>query len=208
MNNKRTPIDHRSSNIKLDLKTWLFLHVTKTVKTEHIPVVEEKIKKTMSVKDSNPNEIYIFKDYDEYRNFFLMYLNEVDNDLIDLAIYTKGSKGQIVALKGLCERIIVKKKVNEFYSSITQEQINKIHSKGKLTPLEAVQLWESFDLCIEGSKTVFSKDRCKYFSYNCHECLMETASHQLEHEEINFVLDNSINRKTEYTKKLASNNKS
>ena len=37
---------------------------------------------------------------------------------------------------------------------------------------------------------------------------METASHQLEHEEINFVLDNSINRKTEYTKKLASNNKS
>lgn len=196
------------SDIRLDFKTWLFLYITKAVRTDHIPVEEEKEKKTMYVKDSNPNEIYVFKNYDEYRNFFLMYLNKVDNDLIDLAIYTKGSKGQIVALKGLCERIIVKKKVNEFYSSITQEQINKIHSKGKLTPLEAVQLWESFDLCIEGSKTVFSKDRCKYFSYNCHECLMETASHQLEHEEINFVLDNSINRKTEYTKKLASNNKS
>ena len=115
-----------------------------------------------------------------------MYLNEVDNNLIGLAIYTKDSKGQIIALKGLCEHIIVKKKVNDFYNSITQEQINKIHSKGKLTPLEAVQLSESFDLCIEGSKSVFSKSRCKYFGYNCHECLMETSSHQLEYSKIDY----------------------
>lgn len=195
-------MNNKKNTIRLDFKTWLFLHLTKAVETEHIPVVEEKNKKIMDVKDSRSNEIYIFKNYEEYRNFFLMYLNDVDNDLINLAIYTKGSKGQIVALKGLCERIIVKRKVKEFLNSITQEQINNIHSKGKLTPLEAVKQWEAFDLCIDGSKTVFLKNRCEYFDYNCHECLMETASHKLEHDKINFLLNNSIIEETEVTKKL------
>ncbi len=84
------------------------------------------------------NEPYIFKNYEEYRNFFLMYLNEVDNNLIDLAIYTKGNKGQIIALKGLCEHIIVKKKVYDFYNSITQIQINKIQSKDNSISKEKV----------------------------------------------------------------------
>ena len=145
----------------------------------------------MYVKNNKENEVYIFKDYDEYKRFFLMYLDNIEDDVIDLAIYTRGSKGQIVALKGLCEHIIVKKKVNDFYNSITQEQIDEIHSKGKLTPLEAVQLWESYDLCIEGNKTLFSKNRCTYFNQNCHECLMETASHKLEHDNIDFKVVNS-----------------
>ena len=121
-----------------------------------------------------------------------MYLDDIEDDVIDLAIYTRGSKGQIVALKRLCEHIIVKKKVNDFYNSITQEQIDEIHSKGKLTPLEVVQLWESHDLCIEGNKTISSKNRCKYFNQKCHECLMEEASHELEHDNIDFKLVNSI----------------
>ena len=33
----------------------------------------------------------------------------------------------IIALKGL--------KINDFYSSITQEKIDEIYTKGKLTPL-------------------------------------------------------------------------
>ena len=122
-------MNNKKDTIRLDFKTWLFLFLTRTVKVEHTPVLEERDKLTMYAKDSSPNEIYIFKNYEEYRNFFLMYLNEASNNLIDLAIYTKGSKGQIIALKGLCEHIIVKKKVNDFYNSITQEQINKIHSK-------------------------------------------------------------------------------
>ena len=128
---------------RLDFKTWLYLYITKAVKVEHMVVEEVKTKRRMYVKDSKKNEVYIFRDYDEYKKFFLMYLDDIENDVIDLAIYTKGSKGQIVALKELCEHIIVKKKVNDFYNSITQEQIDEIHSKGKLTPLEAVQLWES-----------------------------------------------------------------
>ena len=125
---------------KLDFKTWLYLYITKTLRVEHIPVVEVEKKRQMYVKDSQKNEAYVFKDYDEYKRFFLMYLDNIEDDVIDLAIYTRGSKGQIVALKGLCEHIIVKKQVNNFYNSITQEQIDEIHAKGKLTPLEIVQL--------------------------------------------------------------------
>lgn len=177
---------------KLDFKTWLYLYITKVVKVEHIPVVEVEEKNHMYVKDSKENEVYIFKDYDEYKKFFLMYLDDIEDNVINLAIYTRGNKGQVVALKGLCEHIIVKKKVNYFYNSITQEQIDEIHSKGKLTPLEVVQLWESHDLCIEGSKTISSKNRCMYFNQNCHECLMETASHKLEHDNIDFEVANSM----------------
>lgn len=177
---------------RLDFKTWLYLYITKALRVEHIPVVAVEEKRIMSVKDSKENEVYIFKDYDEYKKFFLMYLDDIEDDVIDLAIYTRGSKGQIIALKGLCEHIIVKKKVNDFYASITQEQIDEIHAKGKLTPLEVVQLWESHDLCIEGNKTISSKNRCKYFNQNCHECLMETASHKLEHDNIDFKIVNSI----------------
>ena len=185
-------LDKENQPSRLDFKTWLFLYITKALKVEHIPVVEVKDKRRMYVKDSKENEVYIFKDYDEYRKFFLMYLNDIEDDVIDLAIYTIGSKGQIVVLKGLCEHIIVKKKVNDFYNSITQEQINEIHSKGKLTPLEVVQLWESHDLCIEGNKTISSKNRCRYFNQNCHECLMETASHKLGHDNIDFKVVNSM----------------
>lgn len=186
---------------KLDFKTWLYLYITKTLRVEHIPVVEVEKKRQMYVKDSQKNEAYVFKDYDEYKRFFLMYLDNIEDDVIDLAIYTRGSKGQIVALKGLCEHIIVKKQVNNFYNSITQEQIDEIHAKGKLTPLEIVQLWESYDLCVEGNKTVLSKNRCKYFNQNCHECLMETASHKLEHDNIDFKVNLTIDEQNPVLKK-------
>lgn len=186
---------------KLDFKTWLYLYITKILRVEHIPVVEVEKKRQMYVKDSQKNEAYVFKDYDEYKRFFLMYLDNIEDDVIDLAIYTRGSKGQIVALKGLCEHIIVKKQVNNFYNSITQEQIDEIHAKGKLTPLEIVQLWESYDLCVEGNKTVLSKNRCKYFNQNCHECLMETASHKLEHDNIDFKVNLTIDEQNPVLKK-------
>lgn len=186
---------------KLNFKTWLYLYITKTLRVEHIPVVEVEKKRQMYVKDSQKNEAYVFKDYDEYKRFFLMYLDNIEDDVIDLAIYTRGSKGQIVALKGLCEHIILKKQVNNFYNSITQEQIDEIHAKGKLTPLEIVQLWESYDLCVEGNKTVLSKNRCKYFNQNCHECLMETASHKLEHDNIDFKVNLTIDEQNPVLKK-------
>lgn len=189
--NKRQTKEIRKKQ-RLDFKTWLYLYITHAIKVEHPLVCDLKTKRTMNVKDSKKNEVYIFNNYEEYRNFYLMYLNNIDDNIIDLAIYTRSSKGHIIALKRLCEHIIVKKKINEFYEALTPEIIEEIHSKGKLTPLEAVQLWESNNLCIEGSKTIHSKCRCDYFNYNCHECLMETASHKLEHDPIDFKITNTI----------------
>ncbi len=176
----------KTETVRLDFKTWLYLFLSKIVTVEHIPVEPKEEKLTMNIQDSQPNEVYIFKNYKEYRNFFLMYLNEVDDYMIDWAIITRGSKGQIVALKGLCEFYIVNKKIKEFHSSITPEQVAQIHAKGKLTPGEAVELWESLNLCMDGSRPTLDKDRCKYFYYNCHDCLMEMASHQLEHSKIDY----------------------
>ena len=33
-------------------------------------------------------------------------MDNIDDDLIDLAILTKGKNGEIIAVKGLCENII------------------------------------------------------------------------------------------------------
>lgn len=107
-----------NSTSRLDFKTWLFLHIMNVIKVEHIPVVDVDEKRTMFVRDSKKNEVYIFKDYDEYRRFYLMYLDDIDNDIIDLAILTRESKGQIVDLRALCEHIIVKKKVNNIVKKI------------------------------------------------------------------------------------------
>lgn len=98
---------------KLDIKTNLFLYLTKAVKVEHIPVIKINRKIPFEASSCRKDEVYVFRNYEEYRNFFLMYLDDVPNDLIDLGIYTRGKKGQIVALKGLCEQIIVKVKNSE-----------------------------------------------------------------------------------------------
>ena len=63
-------------------------------------------------------------------------------------------------------------------------------------------MWESFDLCVEGSKSILSKNRCQYFEQNCHECLMESASHKLEYDPIELSLSNSIIDEQASVKKL------
>ncbi len=63
----------------------------------------------MYVKDSKKNEVYVFRNYDEYKDYFLMYLDSIEEDVIDLSIYTRGSKRSNNCLKKLCEHIIVKK---------------------------------------------------------------------------------------------------
>lgn len=191
---------------KLDLKTRLFLYITNSNVKEHIKVQDVDRKRNYIIGNINKNDVYIFENYDEYKKFFLMYLYNVYEDEIDLAIYARGKKGQIVALKGLCEHIIVKKRVKSFYESITKEQIQQIHSKEKLTPLEMVQVWEAYGLCAPGNHASIAKCRCNFFN-NCHECLMELASHELEHEDIDFKIVNSINQEQEQMKKLVLNNK-
>ena len=77
--NARTKQKKNNKPPRLDFKTWLYLYITKAVKVEHIPVVEVEEKNQMCVNDSKENEVYIFKDYDEYKKFFLMYLDDIED---------------------------------------------------------------------------------------------------------------------------------
>ena len=105
---------------KLDMKTLLFLYITK-VKIVETPKVIDNDKSGMNF-DYSPN-VYIFEDYEEYKHFFEMYMDRVDESLIEMAIYTRGSKGQIVALKGLCNQIIRNNEVNGFYDEKELAQV-------------------------------------------------------------------------------------
>ena len=163
---------------KLDLKTKLFLFITGAT------IEKEKKYTTRSVAK---NVVYVFDSYDEFKNYFSEHVNEVKEDVINSAIYTRSTKGAIVAFKGLCDHIITKAKFQYDIKKLTQEEIDAIHKKGKITQLEKVKEWESHGLCAPGDAIGSAADRCAYFK-NCHECLLEFASHQLEHDPFDFKL--------------------
>lgn len=177
---------------KLDFETRLFLFFTGAT------IVREK---KYTAEETNHNIVYIFDSYDDFNDYFLKYLeeDEINEYLIEEAIYTISKRGAIVAFKGLCDHIITKTKTNRELKSnireLSEEEINNIHSKGKLTPLEIVKKWESFDICAPGDAIGSVAFRCSYFN-NCHDCLMHYAFNQLEHEPIDLVLCNSISDKT------------
>ena len=174
---------------KPDFKTLLYIKLLDAKIVVHPEVFSLDIKRKMNITCPSLQEVYVFKDFEEYRNYFLMYLNNVeDNDIIKLILYT-GKKGHVVAYNGLCEQLIVKKATEEFYNSITQEQIDDIHSRGKLTPKEHVEQYEFFDLCAPGNTIESVSDRCHFFG-NCHDCLLEYASHNTEYDPISFNLTN------------------
>lgn len=63
---------------------------------------------------------------------------------------------------------------------LSPEQIADIHSRGKITPAEYVEQWESTGMC-----WVISEDRaapwCENFRHNCHDCLVAMANESDEH---------------------------
>lgn len=79
------------SLVRLDFRTRLFLHITKAKIVRY---------------ETDVRDVYVFENYESYRNYFKTYVDDVDEDMIKLAVYAIGKKGQIVAFKGLCEKII------------------------------------------------------------------------------------------------------
>ena len=171
---------------KLDLKTRLFLYETKA-NNLGTPNYDDSI---IEVSEENPHDVYVFDSYEDYFNYFKLYLKNIDISLINKAIYTIGKKGHVVALKDLCERIIIKQRVKEFYEMFNQEKIDEIHARGNITPMEKVEEFEEAGLCAPGDGTGSASCRCNFFN-NCHECLVEYASHAQEYDRLDFELINS-----------------
>jgi hypothetical protein len=179
--------------MNLDLKTKMYL---KKMGANIVPISEN-----IEITRINPKDVYVFNNYDEYNGYFSKYLKKVDDSLIELAIYTKGKKGQIVASKGLCERIVIKQRTKEFYDSYDQDKIDRIHFDGQLTPMEKLKETESHDLCAVGDAIGSAANRCRFFE-NCHDCLAEYYSHEEEYPPFDIKLvNNDI-----YEKKLKRNN--
>lgn len=174
--------------IKLDLKTKMYL---KKTGANIVPISEN-----IEITRINPKDVYVFNNYDEYKEYFKRHINKVDDSLIKLAIYTTGKKGQIIASKGLCERIIIKQRTKEFYDSFDQDKIDRIHFDGLLTPMEKLQETESHDLCAVGDAIGSAANRCRFFD-DCHECLAEFYSHGEEYSAIDFkIVNNDFMEKT------------
>ncbi len=66
------------------------------------------------------------------------------------------------------------------FKPLTEEQIKVIHSKGKITPAEKVEEWESMDLCAPGDAIGSVAFRCRKFGC-CHDCLVDYASNTDEY---------------------------
>ncbi len=70
----------------------------------------------------------------------------------------------------------VKEYIRPCFKELTQEQINNIHSRGKITSQEKVKEWEDMGLCAPGDAIGSAAWRCKKFHYNCHDCLVDYAN--------------------------------
>ena len=167
---------------KLDFKTNLYLYVTKAKKVKHAPVTFVKNKKRMYVSAIRPNEVYVFENHDEYRKFFEMYLNSVDDSLIDLAIYTRGKNGQIVAIKDLCKQIIIKNQMIDAYAKMSDEKLEEIHERGKFANLDMVDYCRSLHICAPAYQGIIEKSHCDFFNCDCYLCLAEHFSRCEEYD--------------------------
>jgi len=176
---------HLLKEQKPDFSTLLYLMLDNTKIVAHPEVFDLDSKRKLDITPCTTREAYVFKNFDEYKKYFLMYLNDVNDEEIINFIICTSKKGHVVASKMLCQKLIVEKVTDEFYKSFTQEQIDDIHSRGKLTPREFVQQCFSFGVCAPRKTVENENSRCKFFP-SCYTCLLEYATHKNEYSPIHF----------------------
>ena len=165
---------------KLDFGTKLFLSFIEAKKVSHPPIRKLDKKLHMYVNPCDKHEVYVFNNFDEYRDFYLMYFDSVDDSLINIPIITRGNKGQVVAIKALVNFLILRIQTCDFLDNITDEMCDEIHEKGYLSPLDIIEYWEENDICPPATSGLMEKGRCDFFG-DCSDCRKECASHHMEY---------------------------
>ena len=85
---------------KVDLEAELFIKV--------LGLKEEKIKR-YSEEESDLSLVYLFNDYDEYKNYFAIHgFEEITEEILELCEMKVTSNGTVIALKQLCDSTIKK----------------------------------------------------------------------------------------------------
>ncbi len=66
------------------------------------------------------------------------------------------------------------------FKTLTKEEIDDIHNRGKITPEEMVREWEGMGLCAPSDNNRNASWRCKKFN-NCRDCLVDYANEDDEY---------------------------
>lgn len=134
-----------------------FITSTSTVKIK-IPN-----KKLFKYKKISASKIYAKNILEVYKTFFEY---ELDNE---------HNKNVVKYFKELHENYIKPQLKN-----LTEEEIQEIHARGKITPAEKIREWESLDLCAPGDSIGSAAWRCDKFKC-CHDCLVDYANNHEEY---------------------------
>lgn len=101
------------------------------------------------------------------------------------AIDKRATKKRVEIKEEKEKKLIESGYIRPHFKELTQEQIDDIHARGKITPAEKVKEWEGMDLCAPGDAIGSAAWRCKKFD-NCHDCLVDYAS---DHDEYTSFFD-------------------
>lgn len=92
----------------------------------------------------------------------------------------KNTKKQEITIQEAEKKLEESEYIKPQFKELTQDQIDDIHARGKITPQEKVKEWEGMDLCAPGDAIGSAAWRCRKFHHNCHDCLVDYAN---EHDE-------------------------
>lgn len=129
--------------------------------------------KNYSIYNNDIEEIYVFKSDEEFRSYFLKNGIDADDELLKMCTLKTTKKGNIIALKLLCDNAIKRGRIDKVLPDF---EINDIHERGNITFSEKVSEWEKNGVCAPASTL-----RCDKFK-NCHECMTEYASIKNEYQ--------------------------
>ncbi len=91
---------------------------------------------------------------------------------------------EFLSLQDLAKQAVYEyEKENRKRKVFSQQEIDEIHERGHLTPLEKAKEWSSMGLCAPGDYAGSAKNRCHQFG-NCKDCLIDYAYGQDEHVSI------------------------
>ena len=169
---------------KFDIEAMLYMFL--------LNLKEEKNKQISKSSDCDVHRVYVFNDYEEFLDYFANngIISIYDESLLKLCIMKETKKGTIISMKKLCDHTIEKcadNRLKKAVKELTKEKIDDIHSRGKITMFEKVAEWESFDLCAPGDAIGSAAMRCHTFD-DCHDCLLNFASSNIEHDKMDFKL--------------------
>ena len=140
---------------------------------KHLFHFKEIKNKKYNVYSTDLTNVYVFKNREEFKSYFTKNGVNVDNELLRLCTFKITHKGNILALKQLCDETIKKSKI---YKTLSFEEVDEIHKRGNITFSEKVLEWEKYNICAPASKI-----RCNEFK-NCHDCLTEYAADKNEYQ--------------------------